>query len=335
MPRIPDRLVDAVIYLYPSVDDAQRGTRYGGCGFIVGMPVADAALAARNLVHVYAVSNAHVVRGAPAASVVRFNRPRQGVEPLPLRPEHWVPHPLGDDIAACPVALDFNAVQSSIISTQMMVTTERMERGDFGMGDDCFLLGRYVDVDGRDVGNRPVVRFGNLCRATTELLERDDGSGHQESFLVEVRSLSGFSGSAVFIMPDGLKIDLGDQEPDVALLSNVRRPALLGINWCHLPWKGDVFRGPKFKPTTTDKWAYQNSGMAGVVPAWKIIELLEDDTLKQSRRVAEAIELKKAPPATGVSDVEARPISNAYLRDDFLRDLTKVTEREARRDREA
>jgi hypothetical protein len=36
MPRIPDILLDTVIYLYPTAMDAESGARAGGTGFLEG-----------------------------------------------------------------------------------------------------------------------------------------------------------------------------------------------------------------------------------------------------------------------------------------------------------
>jgi hypothetical protein len=266
--------------------------------------------------------------------VIRFNKPIDGIGFHQRTPDDWKPSPSGDDVAITSVKVHFDAIRFSMISPTMFATPKDLEadeeadeRAAIGTGDECFMLGRYVDADGRARGNRPVVRFGNLARTTPELIARDDGV-LQESLLVEMRSLSGFSGSAVFIYDDGQEFHLG-QGNEQKLLTTARKPYLLGIDWCHLPWQGDVSRGFPWKAIPTEYWSSQNSGMAGVVPAWRIAELLEDQELQDERRETEEAELKKDPPAAGKADSRRKPKSKAdddgVTRDEFIRDLRKVT----------
>jgi hypothetical protein len=42
LPRTNDELTKVVVYLYPSSDDAQSGTKAGGTGFIVRFPISGA-----------------------------------------------------------------------------------------------------------------------------------------------------------------------------------------------------------------------------------------------------------------------------------------------------
>lgn len=67
MPRVEDRLLKAVIYLYKSEDAAEGGTP-GGSGFLVGEPCA-----IPDAVFLFAVTNAHVMKSCP---VVRTAGPR-------------------------------------------------------------------------------------------------------------------------------------------------------------------------------------------------------------------------------------------------------------------
>jgi hypothetical protein len=106
----------------------------------------------------------------------------------------------------------------------------------------------------------------------------------QESFLVEVRSLPGYSGSPVFgyvaIPPQGKQMTPGER-PNLAGMTL----RLIGIDWCHLrDWTGVVQADEETR--TGDKVAL-NSGMAGVVPAWKLTELLEDEDLAEQRKEGE------------------------------------------------
>jgi hypothetical protein len=36
MPKVPPMIRNAAFYLYPTVEDAERGSNFGGTGFLVG-----------------------------------------------------------------------------------------------------------------------------------------------------------------------------------------------------------------------------------------------------------------------------------------------------------
>ena len=59
MPRIEDRLLKAIVYLYESEEAADSGEP-GGSGFLVGEPCA-----IPEAVFLFAVTNAHVAKPCP------------------------------------------------------------------------------------------------------------------------------------------------------------------------------------------------------------------------------------------------------------------------------
>jgi hypothetical protein len=287
VPIIPDHFVNSVIYLYPTHEDADRGTRYGGSGCLVAIPVEHPELDPRKK-HIYAVSASHVVCDAP---VMRFNRRLGGIGVYAATADQWRPSPFGDDLAVVEVNIDFGLVTSAGLGLNSFITPEQFAAKTYGLGNECLMIGRYIDIDGAAVENRPVARFGNLARTQTQRITRDDGA-LQESFLVEMRSLSGFSGSPTWIWDDGFEIYTQQNEGEPELLTPGRYAALLGIDWCHLPYYSEVQRGSRKDAHATDYWISQNSGMAGVVPAWHIRELLEEQEMKDRRREVEEEVLK-------------------------------------------
>src|SRR4051794_5711082 len=56
MPRIPDIMLDCVVYLYESVDHAIASANKGGSGFLLGVPLSEVP----NRGVVYVVTNKHV-----------------------------------------------------------------------------------------------------------------------------------------------------------------------------------------------------------------------------------------------------------------------------------
>lgn len=284
VPRIIDEFVDCVVYLYPSVAVAQRGATpsepgQGGTGLLVSVPIEDAPEQ-----HVgYVVTNSHVVGPEGSSPVVRLNTVAGGTDILPLQADDWIHHGDGDDVAVTMVDPMSRAAykQALLPWERLAITKEQIDEWRVGPGDDVFFLGRFRFQEGRR-RNLPTARFGNIAR-----MPLDEGVIHprgieQESFIVEARSLSGFSGSPVFlfIAPFAFR---GDQTLPGTATGHV---ALLGIDWGHGPDFSRVLGPDKDTPWRDQElWVKQNSGMMNVVPTWRIGQLLlEDDRLKSGRR---------------------------------------------------
>lgn len=275
MPFIPERLRDCVVYLYPSVEAAQHGKHAGGTGFLVGVPSP-----VDSLTHLYAVTNEHVIRppsGSPSA-VIRLNNADGTTEILDHAADEWQSHPSGDDIAITQLILG-SGHRFSWIDQGEFITSADIERYHIGPGDDCFMIGRFIYQDGRQ-RNEPVLRFGNIAMMP-QPIRQPDRNRDQDSFLVEMRSLSGFSGAPVMVhyVTVGTRAQPDPQiDGGVAYSSLVTNKAwLLGVDW------GSVPSIPNLLGDQTDR-SQMPSGMAAVVPAWKITELLNIDEFVAARR---------------------------------------------------
>lgn len=269
MPRIQERFLDAVVYLYPTIQAAASGEAAGGTGFIAARETARGSDRGLSFV----VTNSHVVREG-RSPVVRINRVNDKADIVALNANDWFHHPDGDDIAAAPIdLLDVHRVAS--IPIHLFLAEEHVEEYGFGPGDECFFAGRFVNRDGIEQ-NFPTLRFGNLARMPVEPVKHPTRGINQESFLVEARSLSGFSGSPVWIYQTAIIT-----AEDTRMRSWDHSPVfLLGLDWSHLSIYKPVLGPDRKTPVAEGMWVELNSGMMGVVPAWKIAELLlgEDAT---------------------------------------------------------
>lgn len=83
----------------------------------------------------------------------------------------------------------------------MLLKRHEIDAFRVGPGDDVFVVGRFINSQGK-LRNIPSVRFGNIAQMPLKPIEqgRVFGEFQQESFLVEARSISGFSGSPVFLI---------------------------------------------------------------------------------------------------------------------------------------
>jgi hypothetical protein len=69
-----------------------------------------------------------------------------------------------------------------------------------GPGDEVFMVGRFVSREGKEK-NTPAVRFGSLAMVPRESFGEEQVSSG-EHFLVNCRSIFGYSGSPVFVFID-------------------------------------------------------------------------------------------------------------------------------------
>ena len=337
MPRIADALTDCAVYIYRSVDDAKNGVRQGGSGFLVVMPMENDPTSAA---HVYVVTNQHVV-AKTQNPVIRLNRKSGGVDSIETKQSDWFPHPDGDDIAILPLRFDHQNIQWSAISVLAFLTQDLAYAEDVGIGDDTIMVGRFINHDGRQQ-NTPSVRFGNIAMMALEPITAPGSGIKQESFLVETRSLPGYSGSAVLIYSPGALHDMSMRRlgvekskinnvavTDPAWLSllqsfKIKGPYLLGIDWCHLNNYNPVV-DKDGKPTEGLKVS-ENTGMAGVIPAWKILEVLNCDEVIAMRRANEK-EIREAEQHVALDAAEGADGPSVFTKEDFEAALKKVSRR--------
>jgi hypothetical protein len=303
MPSLDDEILDCVVYLYPSIEDAENGQEAGGTGFLLGIYPEDEEL--EEWEHLYAISNAHVVGEGPEQAhspVIRLTTHSGESDVLPLGFENWLPHPTGADLAVYYFGLVNNEMfLFRSINSEMMLTKDKMRSLNLGPGDDVFMVGRFFLQEGTQ-RNTPSVRFGNISMMPWEPIQHPSGID-QESFLVEMRTISGYSGSPVFLhypyTPSPPKIDrktgmysrLYDKASSrgKTQLSNAY---LLGVDWGHIPFEERVLlkkEGKDGKPEydETNFIAEAHSGQSGVIPAWVLHDFLHSKGSNEMRKQAE------------------------------------------------
>jgi hypothetical protein len=314
MPRIDDRFLDCSIYLYKSEEDARQGKSVGGSGFLAATPgfgpnwLLSGKCPKDDFHHCYAVTNRHVIEHG--STVVRLNRDDRASKErtlvIPLRRSEWIRDD-DHDIAVAPI--DFKkGVKYLFVSTERFLTQDVAVEFDVGIGDDVFMVGRFIDHEGRQQNN-PSVRWGHVAMMPTAVADQDAPTKKEESFIIEIHTISGYSGSPVFVRPvetpkllpqwplpsvTNTHIMLSGSAsfppPGVAPPSRpvVKRdggPWLLGVEWSYLhywePEQVKVDRGVKRDP---DKLMRVNTGMSAVVPAWHLLRLLKRDELELQRK---------------------------------------------------
>jgi hypothetical protein len=315
VPLIADWFLNCVVYLYPSADYAVDGVAIGGTGFLVWVP----SEVDEDHGVTYCVTNSHIVREA-ASPVIRLNTKDGGMDIIELTQDDWVVHQDGDDLAVCP--LDINAdgphnIQA--LRNDLFATKEFVKRQAIGPGDEVFMVGRFVNHEGRQ-RNTPSVRFGNISMMPEEAIMHERGY-RVESYLIETRSLSGYSGSPVFLYHAPLApYPKGYPQREAGNW-------LLGVDWGHLRmhekvrWKDD-------KSPVDENWIVEsNSGQTTVAPAWKLQELLDQGDLPMGRKRYDD-ELAKRKKSSPVSLDMRDDAPESFTRADFFRDLKKAARKQ-------
>ncbi len=322
MPRIPPRIEESVVYIYPDESSAMDGKRAGGSGFIVG--ALSETVPGRHWP--FAVTNRHVIQGCGEHPAIRLNLDVKGTPVMGVSStlsENWFVHASLDDVVVHPISLNSFMVASrgkpgwvvnpepkdalasfrhNFIAEETLLTKEMVDELDIAPGDDVFSIGRFFSHDGRQT-NQPSVRFGNISMMPGEPIEQEGSGFKQESFVVECRSIAGFSGSPVWVYIPPFSYDRKEQRTSSE--GWWQGPWLLGVDWGHLRIPEDVVDlGGKKHPDELRVLA--NSGMMGVVPAWKLKELLHQEEPTKWRRDADANVAKKAAERTASESIPPR-----------------------------
>ena len=150
------------------------------------------------------------------------------------------------------------------------------------------MVGRFINHEGRQ-RNMPAVRFGNIAMMPFEKIRHKERE--EESFLVEVRSIGGYSGSPVFVFVPPFSIRYKPVQPGEPQPTNsaLYGPWLLGVNWAYLNDRIRVHdkNGEDLREKYEGWNTPSNTGMAAVTPVWVLAELLNSKDLKMARDLAD------------------------------------------------
>ncbi len=284
MARIPDKFLGCVAYIYPSRKDAEEGNKRGATGFFVGLDWTNNP----SRRHVYAVTNNHVIAKCWGKVVVRATRLDGTLEFIERDPSDWHPS-LMHDISVLPIEPS-KAALLQYVSDGLFVSPENFKESIegatcLGPGDEVFMIGRFISHDGK-VKNHPSTRFGNLSMLPAPI--KNEYGLDQESFAVDMRSISGYSGSPAFIFWEfgGGHLQGVNRTFDKSFF------ALLGVDWGHIPLRLLVL-DENGKSSPEKFYVKSHTSMCGVVPAWHLRDLLNSAGLQEQRKRDEEDEAAK------------------------------------------
>lgn len=327
LPRTDDEVLDTSIYLYRSASDARAGSYSGASGFLFSIwadssepAVAESLIKSATTIRLspvakdidgltgrrfcYAVTSAHVVDKSP---IIRLNTRDGDRDIIELKATDWIKAKNSVDLAVAPVKLT-NKWSTLSISLEMCLTEGEAKELEVGIGDDVHMVGRFINHAGKQ-RNRPVVRFGNISMMPDESEPINLGRGikPQVAFLIETRTVPGFSGSPVFLWVNQWELLAAPERSVRAELAkrNWLCIRLLGIagGYMYNQEKG-VFVGDDGAHLAalsgTKVEVALNCGMMWCVPAWKLLELLNCESLRRQReeqRERWLTEFRYTPPA--------------------------------------
>jgi hypothetical protein len=210
----------------------------------------------------------------------------------------WWFHPTDSSVDVAVVPWTLGADEDVLtIPSSMFLTDEEIRRRRTGPGDEIFTIGLFSLMHGREK-NIPIVRTGNVAMmpGPGDLVQTD--RGESEAYLAEIRSIGGLSGSPVFVNET---LEIGNVlknhvtgEAEKTVMVCLGQYSFMGI--VHGHW--DTLPEHKNKPMVVlDKSRNRiNLGIAVIVPAKKILEVINQPELLQQRRSAEEVHLKSQAP---------------------------------------
>jgi len=315
--RVPDEVLKCVVFL-----GVEHGVsvKWVGTGFLVSLEEKKGEDTFR---FTYLVTANHVaddLDGVPFK--IRANR-KSGEAVEIAANEYgdlvWHRHPKGEsvDVAVCWWQMPSRDLDLLSIPTGMFLTREIAEKTNVGPGDEVSITGLFTKIKGQSK-NLPIVRIGNLAMVPHGPVV-PSGVGNIEAYLVEVKSLGGISGSPVFIRQT---VDIpglflwGTNTPATAqAYSNVIR--LLGL--AHGHWNIDLeeIDNPMIKHVEDGF----NVGLAIVVPASHILEVLHCGEVTDMRRKLKDAEIGKTKGAT----MDSANDETSFTKEDFEAALKKAS----------
>jgi hypothetical protein len=272
---IPLEIKKVVAFIYYQPENSTNAAP-NGTGFFVGLP----SNVDTNRFFLYLVTARHVLR--PSENVwlpkvyVRLNL-RDGTSTnVPLSVVEsgagqnvFTHDDITVDIAVIPFTPDFSICDCKFLPVEAITSEVDFKNLDIHEGSDVFFTGMFVNHLGVK-HNTPITRFGKVALITDEKI--DWVTGKTDLYLMEANAYPGNSGAPVFFQ-------VGNERANGSIVLGSPLIKLAGV------LSGTYFdRQPiKTLSVSTNQFVTPNLGIAGVVPAYELKEILFSSKLQQSR----------------------------------------------------
>ena len=293
----------------------------------------------------YVITAKHVIEKAYECSTdgmiyLRLNTTDGGIQKLPTEYEEWMGHPDSNvDVAAYPWP-DDDELEAQVDGLCYPLSASAVDqvikdRG-VGIGDEVCFVGLFKRHYGENK-NIPILRIGHIAAMPEEPVRVQwNGEKLIDAYLIEARSIGGFSGCPVFVhlfdtryaarkivMEDGVPIHQLEYDKLSRVVLSSSSFFLLGLMHGH--WDIDeteIDVAIDATDSTESVLEKINTGIGVVVPVQKIIETINQESLAPDRaaKIEGARKKRGATPDTAIEDDEPSGVN----RDEFLNALGKI-----------
>lgn len=272
---VPPEVKKVVAFIF-TLDKAGKPVAQG-TGFFVGMENPQNP----NQFRVYIVTAKHVLQTNDRKSwlpsvFVRLNKKDSGSDMLRLdivadgaEKNIFVHEDTTVDIAVVPALPDQAKYDFKFLPDELLTTKEDYQKLNISEGSEVFFTGLFFPYIGEQ-RNYPIVRFGRVALVTDEKV--NFGGVKTELYLMEANAYAGNSGAPVFFY-------LGaDRQPGSIIIGD---PVLklAGI----ISGRFNDVVPVQITQTEAVPIVAPNLGIAGVVPAYKLHEILFSEEFKNQR----------------------------------------------------
>jgi len=268
--RIDPVIKECGVFIYARINGEEKPV---GTGFLVG--IEEETLVGR-YAFTYLVTAKHVIIKIDEESIdkialIRFNSREGGFRKIEMRAKDWISN-LDDpsiDVAAHPWTVPYNELFHRYVPARMAATEEIIKKESIDVGDEIFYTGLFTEHPGRE-SNLPILRQGTIALMPEEKIWVKD-FGAIDGFLIEARSIGGHSGSPVFVHFHAGR--------------TVKKTTSLGSKYYWLGLMHGHYKRPDgiSSSDVLDTLEEMNMGIGIVVPATKVLEILNQPAFLQQR----------------------------------------------------
>lgn len=287
--RVPDEVLKSVVFIGSTV--RHGGTEefvYGGTGFLLGR----ASEHVEGLNFIYLVTARHVITDLEGDCWIRTNLTDGTAIRQDASHVRWIRHPSNPliDVAVAPFYLEKREDHIVIPPTMVVPNRAALAAHSLGVGDEVFYTGVFARVEGKH-RNMPILRKGNIAMLPEDQIFVKN-FGDMDAYLVETHSISGISGSPVFVRETvAVPATLRNEQSYILTAGGYYLMGLMHGHWEIDP--NDV-NAVKWRAAKGDEES-AHLGISLVVPAAQILETLDHPDLVNQRRMYEEQRLSEQP----------------------------------------
>jgi len=270
--RLPDKILNTACLLGFKKELPQ----YAGTGFVVAVP------GVHGNSHLYVVTSKRVAEKLECCPIIVGFSYRDGTKALlEAGNVQWYLHPTEPgavDAAVAPFApAQWDLLDFEPIPEHLFASGERMHSASIGVGDEITAIGVFTRFSYED-RHMPLIRTGNLAMLPAEHIPVKNFEP-MEAYVAEI---DGLSGSPVWVRPNAYfnaaQKGGGEEKPSVSFDSDTEM-TFLGL--LHGRWEvsKQAMEGQNAQYTED-----MISGMSIIVPAHKILEVINQEELVTMRK---------------------------------------------------